>query len=126
MKRLLLIALVCLCGCERMYNTNILGSWSEHYDDPDFMMDSNVTHTFNEDGSYIVRTYDLLMNQEDFITYEYSIQGDVITVSTSIDGNTVTTSYDITKLNKNEMSWKRVGSTGNSYGYDIRHFVRDE
>lgn len=126
MKKLFLIALVCLCGCERMYNTNILGSWSEHYDDPDFMMDSNVTHTFNEDGSYIVRTYDLLMNQEDFITYEYSIQGKVITVTPSEAEDAAPVSYDITKLNKKEMSWKMVGATENSYGYDIIHFVRKE
>lgn len=109
-----------------MYNSNILGSWSEHYDDPDLMMDSNVTHTFSEDGSYIVRSFYLLMNEENIITYEYFIQGDVITVSTSIEGNTVTTSYDITKLNKKEMSWKMVGAIENSYGYDIRHFVRKE
>ena len=102
--------LVCLCGCEKMYNSNILGSWSEHYDDPDLMMDSNVTHTFNEDGSYIVRTYDLLMNQEDFITYEYSIQGNVITVIPSETYDAVPISYDITKLNKREMSWKMVGA----------------
>lgn len=126
MKKLLFIALVCLCGCEKMYNSNIVGSWSEHYDDPDFMMDSNATHTFNEDGSYVVRSFDQLMNEEHIIIYEYSIQGNVITVTTSSIDEKISTSYNITKLNRKEMSWKRIGSTSNSYGYDIRCFVRNK
>ena len=45
MKRIfaILAAIVCLCGCEKPLDTSkIIGTWSECYDDPNFVMDGNV------------------------------------------------------------------------------------
>ena len=45
MKRILLImtAIICLCGCEKPIDTSmIIGTWSECYDDPNFIMDGTV------------------------------------------------------------------------------------
>ena len=45
MKRILTImaAVVCLAACEKPVDTSkIIGTWSECYDDPNFVMDGNV------------------------------------------------------------------------------------
>ena len=45
MKRILTImaAIVCLAACEKPVDTSkIIGTWSECYDDPNFVMDGNV------------------------------------------------------------------------------------
>ena len=45
MKRILTImaAIVCLAACEKPVDTSkIIGTWSECYDDPNFIMDGNV------------------------------------------------------------------------------------
>ena len=45
MKRILTImaAIVCLAACEKPIDTSkIIGTWSECYDDPNFVMDGNV------------------------------------------------------------------------------------
>ena len=42
-------AIVCLAACEKPVDTSkIIGTWSECYDDPDFIMDGNVI-TLNTD-----------------------------------------------------------------------------
>ena len=45
MKRILTImaAILCLAACEKPVDTSkIIGTWSECYDDPNFVMDGNV------------------------------------------------------------------------------------
>ena len=57
MKRILTIiaAIVCLAACEKPVDTSkIIGTWSECYDDPNFVMDGTVEYTFKADGTYQV------------------------------------------------------------------------
>lgn len=116
MKRIIvmLAAMLCLCGClnEKDYAQYaidpswIIGSWYENYDIyPYFTSDTGSTYTFNEDGSYLLKTYDFDEGQSS-CTYNYTISDGVITTITP-DGST---SYNIVRLDKNLMEWQKVGT----------------
>ena len=129
MKRILLImtAIICLCGCEKPIDTSmIIGTWSECYDDPNFIMDGTVEYTFNEDGTYLVYSYDALSGNEVTRTHEYIIKDGVITLNTAAIDSANSTSYTITELDDKEMSWQMVGTTytPGSNGSDYKHFKR--
>ena len=129
MKRILLImtAIICLCGCEKPIDTSmIIGTWSECYDDPNFIMDGTVEYTFNEDGTYQVYSYDALSGNEVTRTHEYIIKDGVITLNTAATDSANSTSYTITELDDKEMSWQMVGTTytPGSNGSDYIHFKR--
>ena len=129
MKRFLLImtAIVCLCGCEKPIDTSmIIGTWSECYDDPNFIMDGTVEYTFNEDGTYQVYSYDALSSNEVTRTHEYIIKDGVITLNTAATDSANSISYTITELDDKEMSWQKVGTTytPGSNGSDYKHFKR--
>ena len=129
MKRILLImtAIICLCGCEKPIDTlMIIGTWSECYDDPNFIMDGTVEYTFNEDGTYQVYSYDALSGNEVTRTHEYIIKDGVITLNTAATDSANSTSYTITELDDKEMSWQMVGTTytPGSNGSDYIHFKR--
>ena len=67
MKRILTImaAIVCLAACEKSVDTSkIIGTWSECYEDPNFIMDGTVEYTFKADGTYQVYAYDALSGNE--------------------------------------------------------------
>ena len=55
MKRILISltsAIAILCSCEKPVDTSmIIGSWTEYYDDPLFIIDGSIDYTFNEDGT---------------------------------------------------------------------------
>ena len=129
MKRILLImtAIICLCGCEKPIDTSmIIGTWSECYDDPNFIMDGTVEYTFNEDGTYQVYSYDALSGNEVTRTHEYIIKDGVITLNTAATDSANSISYTITELEDKEMSWQKVGTTytPGSNGSDYKHFKR--
>ena len=129
MKRILTImaAIVCLTACEKPINTSmIIGTWSECYDDPNFIMDGTVEYTFNEDGTYQVYSYDALSGNEVTRTHEYIIKNGVITLNTAETDSANSTSYTITELDDKEMSWQKVGTTytPGSNGSDYKHFKR--
>lgn len=76
MKRILTImaAIVCLAACEKPIDTSmIIGTWSECYDDPNFIMDGTVEYTFNEDGTYQVYSYDGLSGNEITCTHSFLV-----------------------------------------------------
>lgn len=129
MKRILLImtAIICLCGCEKPIDTSmIIGTWSECYDDPNFIMDGTVEYTFNEDGTYQVYSYDALSGNEVTRTHEYIIKDGVITLNTAATDSANSISYIITELDDKDMSWQKVGTTytPGSNGSDYKHFKR--
>ena len=129
MKRILTImaAIVCLTACEKPINTSmIIGTWSECYDDPNFIMDGTVEYTFNEDGTYQVYSYDALSGNEVTRTHEYIIKNGVITLNTAETDSANSTSYTITELDDKEMSWQKVGTTytPGSNGSDYKRFKR--
>ena len=129
MKRILLImtAIICLCGCEKPIDTSmIIGTWSECYDDPNFIMDGTVEYTFNEDGTYLVYSYDALSGNEVTRTHEYIIKDGVITLNTAATDSANSISYTITVLEDKEMSWQKVGTTytPGSNGSNYKHFKR--
>ena len=129
MKRILLImtAIICLCGCEKPIDTSmIIGTWSECYDDPNFIMDGTVEYTFNEDGTYQVYSYDALSGNEVTRTHEYIIKDGVITLNTAATDSANSISYTITVLEDKEMSWQKVGTTytPGSNGSNYKHFKR--
>ena len=120
-------AIICLCGCEKPIDTSmIIGTWSECYDDPNFIMDGTVEYTFNEDGTYQVYSYDALSGNEVTRTHEYIIKDGVITLNTAATDSANSTSYTITELDDKEMSWQMVGTTytPGSNGSDYIHFKR--
>ena len=120
-------AIICLCGCEKPIDTSmIIGTWSECYDDPNFIMDGTVEYTFNEDGTYQVYSYDALSGNEVTRTHEYIIKNGVITLNTAETDSANSTSYTITELDDKEMSWQKVGTTytPGSNGSDYKHFKR--
>ena len=129
MKRILLImtAIICLAACEKPIDTSmIIGTWSECYDDPNFIMDGTVEYTFNEDGTYQVYSYDALSGNEVTRTHEYIIKDGVITLNTAATDSANSISYIITELDDKEMSWQKVGTTytHGSNGSDYKHFKR--
>ena len=129
MKRILTIltAMACLVACEKPIDTSmVIGTWSECYDDPNFIMDGTVQYTFNEDGTYQVYAYDALSGNEVTRTHEYTLDGNVITLNTAATDSANSTSYTITELDSKEMSWQKVGTsyTPGSNGSDYKHFKR--
>ena len=129
MKRILAIlaGIVCLVACEKPIDTSmIIGTWSECYDDPNFIMDGTVEYTFNDDGTYQVYAYDALSGNEVTRTHEYIIKNGVITLNTAETDSANSTSYTITELDDKEMSWQKVGTTytSGSNGSDYKHFKR--
>ena len=129
MKRILTImaAIVCLAACEKPIDTSqIIGTWSECYDDPDFIMDGTVQYTFNDDGTYMVYAYDALSGNEVTRTYEYTIKDGVITLNTAATYIANSTSYTITEIDDMDMSWQKVGTTytPGSNGGDYKDFKR--
>ena len=129
MKRIfaILAAIVCLCGCEKPLDTSkIIGTWSEFYDDPNFVMDGTVEYTFKADGTYQVYAYDALSGYEVTRTHEYTLDGNVITLNTATSDCAHSPCYTITELDDNEMSWQKVGTTytHGSNGSDYKHFKR--
>ena len=129
MKRILAIlaGIVCLVACEKPIDTSmIIGTWSECYDDPNFIMDGTVQYTFNEDGTYQVYAYDALSGNEVTRTHAYTIKDGVITLNTASTDSANSTSYTITELDGKEMSWQKVGTTytPGSNGSDYKHFKR--
>ena len=129
MKQILTImaAIICLAACEKPIDTSmIIGTWSECYDDPNFIMDGTVEYTFNEDGTYQVYSYDALSGNEVTRTHEYIIKDGVITLNTAAIDSANSTSYTITELDDKEMSWQMVGTTytPGSNGSDYKHFKR--
>ena len=120
-------AIVCLASCEKPVDTSkIIGTWSECYDDPNFIMDGIVEYTFKADGTYQVYAYDALSGIKVTSTHEYTIEGNVITLNTAATDRTDSPSYTITKLNSKEMSWQKVGTsyTPGSNSSDYMHFKR--
>ena len=120
-------AIICLCGCEKPIDTSmIIGTWSECYDDPNFIMDGTVEYTFNEDGTYLVYSYDALSGNEVTRTHEYIIKDGVITLNTAATDSANSISYIITELDDKDMSWQKVGTTytPGSNGSDYKHFKR--
>lgn len=129
MKQILTImaAIICLAACEKPIDTSmIIGTWSECYDDPNFIMDGTVEYTFNEDGTYQVYSYDALSGNEVTRTHEYIIKDGVITLNTAATDSANSISYTITELEDKEMSWQKVGTTytPGSNGSDYKHFKR--
>ena len=129
MKRILAIlaGIVCLVACEKPIDTSmIIGTWSECYDDLNFIMDGTVEYTFNDDGTYQVYAYDALSGNEVTRTHEYIIKNGVITLNTASTDSANSTSYTITELDGKEMSWQKVGTTytPGSNGSDYKHFKR--
>ena len=129
MKQILTImaAIICLAACEKPIDTSmIIGTWSECYDDPNFIMDGTVEYTFNEDGAYQVYSYDALSGNEVTRTHEYIIKDGVITLNTAATDSANSISYTITVLEDKEMSWQKVGTTytPGSNGSDYKHFKR--
>ena len=129
MKRILTImaAIICLAACEKPIDASmIIGTWSECYDDPNFIMDGTVEYTFNEDGAYQVYSYDALSGNEVTRTHEYIIKDGVITLNTAATDSANSISYTITELDDNDMSWQKVGTTytPGSNGSDYKHFKR--
>ena len=83
----LLVALVSLSGClnEMDYAQHaidpswIIGSWYESYDIyPHFSSDTGSIYTFNEDGSYLLETYDFEAGRFSY-NHNYTISKGVIT-----------------------------------------------
>ena len=129
MKQILTImaAIICLAACEKPIDTSmIIGTWSECYDDPNFIMDGTVEYTFNEDGAYQVYSYDALSGNEVTRTHEYIIKDGVITLNTAATDSANSISYIITELDDKDMSWQKVGTTytPGSNGSDYKHFKR--
>ena len=129
MKRILivLVAIACLAACEKPIDTSmIIGTWSECYDDPDFIMDGTVEYTFKADGTYQVYSYDALSGNEVTRTHEYTLNGNVITLNTATTDSADSPSYTITELDDKEMSWQMVGTTytPGSNGSDYKHFKK--
>ena len=129
MKQILTImaAIICLAACEKPIDTSmIIGTWSECYDDPNFIMDGTVEYTFNEDGTYQVYSYDALSGNEVTRTHEYIIKDGVITLNTAATDSANSISYIITELDDKDMSWQKVGTTytPGSNGSDYKHFKR--
>ena len=129
MKRILAIlaGIACLVACEKPLDTSmVIGTWSECYDDSNFIMDGTVEYTFNDDGTYQVYAYDALSGNEVTRTHEYMIKDGVITLNTASTDSANSTSYTITELDGKEMSWQKVGTTytPGSNGSDYKHFKR--
>ena len=129
MKRILAIlaGIVCFVACEKPIDTSmVIGTWSECYDDSNFIMDGTVEYTFNDDGTYQVYAYDALSGNEVTRTHEYMIKDGVITLNTASTDSANSTSYTITELDGKEMSWQKVGTTytPGSNGSDYKHFKR--
>ena len=120
-------AIICLAACEKPIDTSmIIGTWSECYDDPNFIMDGTVEYTFNEDGTYQVYSYDALSGNEVTRTHEHIIKDGVITLNTAATDSANSISYTITELDDKEMSWQKVGTTytPGSNGSNYKHFKR--
>ena len=100
MKRILTImaAIVCLTACEKPINTSmIIGTWSECYDDPNFIMDGTVEYTFNEDGTY----YSIEEGYECKSTYNY--KDGMLTIGVGEEG-----SYKVIKLTTSTLVLERT------------------
>lgn len=116
-------------GCTRIElgTRGIVGTWAESYDSKDFSMDGAAVYTFSPDGTYNIRTYDLLTGESGTLDGTYTIDHLLITINRSGTQDT-STRYRIVKLRSNEMSWQKDGTeySPGMLGYDYLHFVRAE
>jgi hypothetical protein len=122
------IAAAGLCGCEKIDQDNLEGTWTESYDPSVFAMDGTVTYTFDGKGGYILHVYDALSGESHDTSGRYAID--------LINKNTITlnpqmsdfsnVSYEFVKLTSKEMSWQKEGTvySKGTWGTDYRHFKR--
>lgn len=126
----LLVALVSLSGClnEKDYAQHaidpswIIGSWYESYDIyPHFSSDTGSIYTFNEDGSYLLETYDFEAGRFSY-NHNYTISKGVITSITPYGSE----NYNIVRLDKYIMEWQKVGTefSETSLHTDYKRFKR--
>ena len=122
------IAAAGLCGCEKIDQNKLEGTWTESYDPSVFAMDGSVTYTFDGNGGYTLKVYDALSGKSNEKSGRYAID--------LINKNTITlnpqmsdfsnVSYEFVKLTSKEMSWQKEGTvySKGTWGTDYRHFKR--
>lgn len=106
----------------------LLGKWSEYYNDPLFISDTDNTFTITSD-SILMHSYDMLSGEQEDWSVEYRIDGKRITLYYPKGYyNTSSETFDIVLLTNEEMAWQKAGTTfsKNSYGGDYRHFVNEK
>lgn len=130
---LLFVALLSVVNCSKLEvnEANILGEWTETYDDyPYYAEEGFLCWNFKSDGLVDIRVYDVFAGDHTNST-KYQITHDekdgspIIFFPTS-EYTMDVLSFVITKLTKKEMEWQRLGTTfqEGTVGSDFKHFTR--
>ena len=132
MKKIILLlttAIMLFTSCSKDEDINIgniVGTWDECYDNPNFIMDGIVEYTFYDNGTYQVYSYDALSHMEHTSTNTYVLQDNLLILNAEYSDNG--DRYHIVKFKKNEMAWQRIGTkySEGTLGNDYKHFKRKE
>ena len=127
-----LIFSLCFYSCSDdndFVQSELIGTWCETSNDPNFVMEGSVKYTFNNNNTYTWIIYHALSDmQTQTGTDIYALDADQrkLTISYTTDNGTHSTTYDIIKLNSKELSLQREGTTFSrgTLGSDYRHFVK--
>jgi hypothetical protein len=136
MKRILfwtiLFSTLCICSCsddDDFVQSELVGTWCESYNDPNFVMDSSVKYTFNSNSTYtwvVNHAFSDMQTQTGTDIYTFDTDRRKLTISYTTESGTSSTTYDVVKLNSRELSLQREGTTFSrgTLGGDYRHFVK--
>lgn len=132
---LLTALVISICGCEKdqvgrrkNIDTSLLaGQWAETYESyrDIICVDGSSYYTFNEDGTYDLRVYDVFSGNVTTTTHFYSIEGNVITLNPATSDRE-SRSFVIVSLDDSRMEWQKVGTTFSENGLitDYKCFKR--
>lgn len=127
-----LIFSLCFYSCSDdndFVQSELIGTWCETYNDPNFVMEGSVKYTFNSNNTYTWIVYHALSNiQTQAGKGIYALDADQrkLTISYTTNNETHSTTYDIIKLDSKELSLQREGTSFSrgTLGSDYRHFVK--
>ena len=129
----LLVTLLLAVNCSKLEvnEANILGEWTETYDDyPYYVEEGFLCWDFKYDGLVVIRVYDVFAgdhtNSTKYqITHNEKDGSSIISFPTS-EYTMDVQSFVVTKLTKKEMEWQRLGTTfqAGTVGFDFKHFTR--
>ncbi|MBP1615165.1 MAG: hypothetical protein H6Q13_2613 [Bacteroidetes bacterium] len=108
---LLFLAISSFVSCDKDDKIDISqlkGTWSVVYDDPNLSVDGFVTYTFNEDKTCNIYCYDALSNRDTTINRTYIVSLDQTLITLFNEENRYTEQYNILKLTSKTMEWKNA------------------
>ncbi|MGI6242258.1 MAG: hypothetical protein ACOYJK_01770 [Prevotella sp.] len=127
----ILILSLCFYACsdDDFVQSELIGTWDESYNDPNFIMDGSVMYTFNSNNTYtwVVNQY-LSDNttQTGTDNYAFDIDNRKLIIYHFTNNKTSSVTYNVVKLNSKELSLQKEGTTFSrgTLGSDYRHFVK--